>query len=77
MLTLKGCPRCQGDMNTNKDMYGEYMECLQCGYKLRDRVIRAAQVVVSKAPEPAKDNPEENQTDTIIAVFRRKHRRYA
>lgn len=34
MLELKGCPRCQGDMNTNKDMYGEYKECLQCGYML-------------------------------------------
>ena len=32
MLHLKGCPRCQGDMNSSKDMYGEYKECLQCGY---------------------------------------------
>ena len=34
MLILKGCPRCKGDMNTSKDMYGEYEECLQCGYML-------------------------------------------
>ena len=34
------------------------------GYKLRDRVIRAAQVVVSKAPEPAKEDPETSQSDT-------------
>ena len=32
MLQLKGCPRCQGDLNVNRDMYGEYQECLQCGY---------------------------------------------
>ena len=32
MLVLKSCPRCRGDMNTNKDMYGEYKECLQCGH---------------------------------------------
>ena len=31
MLYLKGCPRCHGDMHTNRDMYGEYKECLQCG----------------------------------------------
>ena len=34
------------------------------GYMLRDRVIRAAQVVVSKAPEPAQENPESSPTDT-------------
>ena len=31
MLYLKSCPRCKGDMNSNRDMYGEYRECLQCG----------------------------------------------
>ncbi len=34
MLQLKGCPRCQGALKTNRDMYGEYKECLQCGYML-------------------------------------------
>jgi DNA-directed RNA polymerase subunit M/transcription elongation factor TFIIS len=32
MLTLKGCPRCKGDLHSNRDMYGSYRECLQCGY---------------------------------------------
>ena len=32
MLNLKACPRCQGDLNTRQDIYGEYKECLQCGY---------------------------------------------
>ncbi len=32
MVYFKECPRCQGDMHNNKDMYGEYKECLQCGY---------------------------------------------
>ena len=30
-LYLKSCPRCKGDMNSNRDMYGEYRLCLQCG----------------------------------------------
>ena len=30
-LYLKSCNRCGGDMNSNKDMYGEYRMCLQCG----------------------------------------------
>lgn len=28
----KVCPRCHGYMHTNRDMYGEYRECLRCGY---------------------------------------------
>ena len=32
MLYLKLCPRCKGDMHSNRDMYGSYQECLQCGY---------------------------------------------
>ena len=32
MLQLKACPRCAGDLNTNRDLYGSYSECLQCGY---------------------------------------------
>lgn len=32
MLYLKSCPRCEGDMHINSDIYGEYKECLQCGH---------------------------------------------
>ena len=32
MILLKACPRCRGDLKTEKDIYGEYRECLQCGY---------------------------------------------
>lgn len=35
MLRLKACPRCGGDMHDNRDEYGCYAECLQCGY-MRD-----------------------------------------
>ena len=35
MLRLKACPRCRGDMHDNRDVYGGYAECLQCGY-MRD-----------------------------------------
>ena len=37
MLRLKGCPKCMGDVRTDRDEYGWYEECLQCGY-LRDLV---------------------------------------
>ena len=30
-LYLKSCNRCGGDMNSNRDIYGEYRLCMQCG----------------------------------------------
>ena len=40
------CPRCQGYLYTNRDMYGEYQECLQCGFMVhvveRDDRVPAA-----------------------------------
>jgi Zn ribbon nucleic-acid-binding protein len=33
MIWLRACPRCEtGDLVLGKDIYGSYMECLQCGY---------------------------------------------
>jgi hypothetical protein len=32
MFWLKGCPRCKGDLHEDKDKYGSYVSCLQCGY---------------------------------------------
>ena len=34
MLYLKQCPRCKGDMHMNRDIYGTYKECLQCGHMI-------------------------------------------
>ncbi len=33
MIFFKSCPRCKGDMTTSADMYGKFIECLQCGYE--------------------------------------------
>ncbi len=32
LVLFKSCPRCLGDVHVKRDMYGEYKECLQCGY---------------------------------------------
>ena len=33
MIWFKSCPRCQtGDMIQERDAYGGYVQCLQCGY---------------------------------------------
>ena len=32
MIKLRACPKCRGDLYLNQDMYGKYLNCLQCGY---------------------------------------------
>lgn len=32
VVLFKACPRCTGDLLVNSDIYGRYVECLQCGY---------------------------------------------
>ncbi len=34
MIYFKACPRCRGDMHIVHDLYGKYMECLQCGHEM-------------------------------------------
>ena len=34
MFWLKSCPRCHGDLYDNADIYGDYIDCLQCGHYL-------------------------------------------
>jgi hypothetical protein len=29
---LRSCPRCGGDVFIDRDLYGWYEKCLQCGY---------------------------------------------
>lgn len=37
MMWLKSCPRCdRGDLKEDKDMYGQYVHCLQCGHMLSE-----------------------------------------
>ena len=33
MMWLKSCPKCKtGDLALERDAYGSYMRCLQCGF---------------------------------------------
>ncbi len=31
-IKLKGCPKCKGDLYLVSDIYGRYVDCLQCGF---------------------------------------------
>ena len=32
LILMKACPRCNGDLHEGSDLYGSYVQCLQCGY---------------------------------------------
>ena len=57
MLLFKACSRCHGDMQINRDFYGDYKECLQCGMMVdieRDGGLIAT-VTESRASESTRD----------------------
>ncbi len=31
MVYMKACQRCRGDLRKSGDMYGPYLQCVQCG----------------------------------------------
>lgn len=47
MFWLKACPRCHGDLIDGQDMYGSYIDCLQCG-----GYLTTAEEVAMKNPKP-------------------------
>lgn len=32
MIRFKSCPKCKGDVMIDRDLYGWYEQCLQCGH---------------------------------------------
>ncbi len=52
MLKLKSCPRCKGDLRIDRDQFGWFEECIQCGY-VRDLVAVADEQIT----KPKKDLP--------------------
>ena len=54
MIYFKGCPRCQGDMNTCWDQYGRYLQCLQCGFIPYPKNAIVTQVGEAKKPARSK-----------------------
>jgi reverse gyrase len=37
VIYVKACPRCRGDVFTERDHQGCYLTCLQCGHVLNER----------------------------------------
>ena len=53
MWKLQGCHRCGGDVFIERDEYGWYQECLQCGWRDELTVsFKAAGQLTTKDKEP-------------------------
>jgi len=49
-MWLKTCPKCaKGDLLLEKDMYGEFIHCLQCGYNQDLIALESNKAVFRKA----------------------------
>ena len=48
MFYFKGCVKCKGDLFLEKDFYGSYLKCLQCG-RLTEVETRETGVKVTRA----------------------------
>ncbi len=59
VIKFKGCPKCQGDLYLNRDSYGRYVSCIQCGF-VKDLSEQAVMPVIQK-PEPVAIDPKEYQ----------------
>jgi hypothetical protein len=59
MLYIKSCPRCRGDVHVDRDSWGAFAKCLQCGFS-RDVLSRAGvNPPAPPDPETADDLPDE------------------
>ena len=57
MFWFKQCPRCSGDLFEDRDQYGTFITCMQCGF-IKDVVNQHQGVLVITAePVPAPGIP--------------------
>lgn len=74
LIVLKRCPRCNGDLFIDRDQYGLFLQCLQCGY-LRDlrMQFRDEEQMSVKGEEPVlafrSSNGEEVQDGSVRQVW--------
>ena len=56
MFWFKSCPQCRGDLFQERDHYGWYISCLQCGHHLNE-VEEAVRRYVGEWPIAERGSP--------------------
>ncbi|MFH0941687.1 MAG: hypothetical protein V1823_01505 [Chloroflexota bacterium] len=51
-IRLKGCPKCRGDVRIDRDEYGWFEQCIQCGHTHDPEAI---------AVHPRKEHPQKSE----------------
>ena len=46
MVFYRACPKCKGDMDTRRYLYGSFIECIQCGL-LQDLAIKSGDAALA------------------------------
>jgi hypothetical protein len=59
---LRSCPRCDGDMFTDTDLYGLFEQCLQCGYASYSRHTVKSDKSTSTEKEEVKEGIQRRGT---------------
>ena len=68
---VSSCPRCRGFLYANRDQYGNYNECLQCGYMLdfaKLGNIRARRPGYVRASFAQSDGAKENSMPKAVTA---------
>ena len=52
MFWFKRCPRCTGDLYEDRDVYGPFITCVQCGFSRDIPNKSASLLLISAAPVP-------------------------
>ena len=64
-LWIKGCPRCGGDLYSDRDIMGYYRQCMQCGFTYYEnrrrpsRPVSDPDVQEAEPPQTLDDVPRE------------------
>ena len=68
MLWLKSCPKCGGDLYGNRDHFGWFVACLQCGNYLVQAEEVSPELSGHDGGATRPSNAESRDTDLIEAV---------
>ncbi len=57
MIMFKGCPRCSGDLYRQRDQYGHFVTCAQCGFSKDVPQSTTGPLRITAEPVPAPSVP--------------------
>ena len=52
MFWFKLCPRCNGDLLEDRDQYGSFITCMQCGFSKDIPTDHRGQIAITAEPVP-------------------------